>query len=52
MVGLEKAKAANKILGHPKKAISHNTQFEEHKEKIFELLDLGLSYQKIIDRQF
>ena len=46
--GLAKAKAAGKMLGKPKGAISYNTQFEEHKEKIFEYLELGLSYEKIV----
>lgn len=48
-IGLAKAKAEGKLIGKQKGAISHHTQFELHKEKIFELLNLGLSYQKIID---
>ena len=46
--GLEKAKLEGKMLGKPKGAISHSTQFEPFKEKIFEYLELGLSYEKII----
>jgi DNA invertase Pin-like site-specific DNA recombinase len=48
IAGLEKAKAEGKMLGKPKGAISNNTQFEEHKEKISEYLKLGLSYEKIV----
>jgi len=47
--GLEKARAEGKLLGKKKGSISKNTQFEPHKAKIYELLDLGLSYQKIVD---
>lgn len=46
--GLEVAKENGKMLGKPKGAISNNTQFEEHKEKIYEYLKLGLSYEKIV----
>lgn len=48
--GLEKARLDGKMLGKPKGAISHNTQFEEHKEKIFEYIELGLSYEKIVKK--
>lgn len=48
-VGLERAKAEGKIIGKQKGAISNNTQFEPFKDRIYELLDLGLSYQKIVD---
>ena len=48
IAGLEAAKASGKMLGKPKYAISKNTQFEEHKEKIYEYLKLGLSYEKIV----
>ncbi len=47
-MGLEKARREGKLIGKQKGAISHNTQFEPFKEKIFELLELGLSYEKII----
>jgi len=47
--GLEKAKAEGKMLGKPKGSISNSTQFEPFKEKIFEYLDLGLSYEKIVE---
>lgn len=47
--GLERAKAEGKIIGKQKGAISNNTQFEPFKDRIYELLDLGLSYQKIVD---
>ncbi len=47
--GLEKAKADGKMLGKPKGSISNSTQFEPFKEKIFEYLDLGLSYEKIVE---
>ncbi len=46
--GLEKAKQEGKMLGKQKGTISHNTQFEPFKEKIFEYLELGLSYEKIV----
>jgi len=46
--GLEKARAEGKMLGKSKGAISYNTQFEPFKEKIFEYLELGLSYGKIV----
>lgn len=36
------------MLGKPKGAISNSTQFEEHKQKIFEYLELGLSCEKIV----
>lgn len=48
--GLEKAKVAGKMLGKPKGAISHNTQFEPFKKDIYEYLELGLSYEKIVKR--
>lgn len=47
-MGLEKARSEGKLIGKQKGAISHNTQFEPYKEKIFEWLDLGLSYEKVI----
>jgi DNA invertase Pin-like site-specific DNA recombinase len=47
--GLERAKAEGKLLGKKKGSISKNTQFEPYKDKIYELLKLGLSYQKIVD---
>lgn len=47
--GLEKAKADGKMLGKPKGAISSNTQYEKDKDKIFDFIKLGLSYQKIIN---
>ena len=47
--GLEKAKAEGKMLGKPKGSISNCTQFEPFKEKIFEYLDLGLSYEKVVE---
>lgn len=47
--GLERARAEGKLLGKKKGSISKNTQFEPHKDKIYELLNLGLSYQKIVD---
>ncbi len=47
--GLERAKAEGKIIGKQKGAISNNTQFEPFKDRIYELLELGLSYQKIVD---
>ena len=47
VIGLQRAKAQGKILGRQNGSISNNTQFEPYKEKIFELLDLGLSYDKI-----
>ncbi len=46
--GLQKAKSEGKMLGKPKGAISHSTQFEPYKEKIYEYLELGLSYEKIV----
>ena len=46
--GLEVAKENGKMLGKPKGAISKHTIFEEHKEKIYEHLKLGLSYEKIV----
>lgn len=47
-MGLEKARREGKLIGKQKGAISYNTQFEPFKEKIFEYLDLGLSYEKIV----
>ncbi len=47
-MGLEKARREGKLIGKQKGAISHNTQFEPFKEKIFEWLELGLSYEKIV----
>ncbi len=47
-MGLERARREGKLTGKQKGAISHNTQFEPFKEKIFEWLELGLSYEKII----
>ncbi len=47
--GLERARAEGKLLGKKKGAISKSTQFEPFKDKIYELLNLGLSYQKIIE---
>lgn len=47
-MGLAKAKAEGKLIGKQKGSISHNTQFEPYKEKIKEYLNLGLSYEKII----
>ena len=46
--GLERAKAQGKLLGKKKGSISNHTQFEPHKDRIAELLDLGLSYEKIV----
>ena len=46
--GLAKARSEGKLIGKQKGSISNNTQFEEHKEKIREYLNLGLSYEKII----
>jgi len=48
VMGLQRAKAQGKILGRKKNSISSNTQFEPYREKIFELLDLGLSYDKVV----
>ena len=48
-IGLMHAKSQNKLLGRKPGSISHKTQFEPYKEKIFEWLDLGLSYEKIVD---
>ena len=47
-MGLEKARREGKLIGKQKGCISHNTQFEPFKEKIYEYLELGLSYEKII----
>lgn len=47
--GLERARAEGKLTGKKKGSISNNTIFEPHKQKIYELLELGLSYQKIVD---
>lgn len=47
--GLERARAEGKLLGKKKGSISKNTQFEAHKAKIYELLKLGLSYQKVVE---
>jgi len=47
-MGLEKAKRDGKLIGRQKGSVSHNTQFEPFKEKIFELLEMGLSYDKIV----
>ena len=47
--GLERARAEGKCIGKQKGSISNNTQYEPHKTKIYELLDLGLSYQKIVE---
>lgn len=47
-MGLERARREGKLIGKQKGAISNKTQFEEHQGKIFELLGLGLSYEKII----
>jgi len=47
--GLERARAEGKLLGKKKGAISKNTQFEPFKDKIYELLNIGLSYQKIVE---
>jgi len=46
--GLEKAKLEGKMIGKPKGAISNSTQFEPFKDKIFEYLELGLSYDKVV----
>jgi DNA invertase Pin-like site-specific DNA recombinase len=46
--GLERAKADGKMIGKPKGAISKHTQFEPFKDKIFEYIELGLSYEKIV----
>ena len=46
--GLERARDEGKLLGKKKGSISKNTQFEPYKTKIYEFLDLGLSYQKIV----
>jgi DNA invertase Pin-like site-specific DNA recombinase len=46
-MGLEKARREGKLIGKQKGSISHNTQFEPFKEKIYELLEMGLSYDKI-----
>ncbi len=48
VAGLVAARKSGKMLGKPKGAISNNTQFEEHKQKIFEYLEIGLSYEKIV----
>ena len=48
-MGLMHAKSQNKLLGRKPGSISHNTQFEHSKEKIFKLLELGLSYEKIVN---
>lgn len=48
-MGLEKARAEGRLIGKKKGSISHHTQFEPYREKIFEYLNLGLSYQKIVD---
>jgi DNA invertase Pin-like site-specific DNA recombinase len=47
--GLEKARSEGKLIGKQKGSISSNTQFEPYKEKIKEYLDLGLSYEKIVN---
>jgi DNA invertase Pin-like site-specific DNA recombinase len=47
--GLEKARAEGKLLGKQKGSISHNTQFEPYKERIRDYLNLGLSYEKIVN---
>ncbi len=47
-MGLVKARRAGKLIGKQKGSISHNTQFEPYREKIFEWLEVGLSYEKII----
>ena len=47
-MGLEKARREGKLIGKQKGSISHNTQFEPFKKKIFEWLELGLSYEKIV----
>jgi DNA invertase Pin-like site-specific DNA recombinase len=47
--GLEKARSEGKLLGKQKGSISSNTQFEPYKEKIKEYLNLGLSYEKIVN---
>ncbi len=47
--GLIRAKEQGKMLGKPKGSISKHTQFENDKEKIYEFLKIGLSYQKIIN---
>ncbi len=48
-VGIKRAKAEGKMIGKMKGAVSKKTQFEPHKAKIYEFLELGLSYQKIVD---
>ena len=48
-MGLERARREGKLIGKQTGSISHNTQFEPFKEKIFEWLELGLSYEKIIN---
>ena len=47
-MGLEKARREGKLIGKQKGAISNHTQFEGHQQTIFQLLDLGLSYEKIV----
>jgi len=47
-MGLVKARREGKLIGKQKGTISHNTQFEPFKEKIFEWVELGLSYEKIV----
>ena len=47
--GLEKARSEGKLLGKQKGSISHNTQFEPYKERIRDYLNLGLSYEKIVN---
>jgi len=47
--GLEKARAEGKLIGKQKGSISSNTQFEPYKEKIRDYLNLGLSYEKIVN---
>lgn len=47
-MGLERARSEGKLIGKQKGSISHSTQFEPFKEKIFEWLELGLSYEKIV----
>ena len=48
-MGLEKARREGKLIGKQKGSISHNTQFEAYKKNIFEWLELGLSYEKIVN---
>ena len=49
VAGLVAARKSGKMLGKPKGSISSKTQFEPHKKQIMEYLELGLSYEKIVN---